>query len=207
MRIDLIRRPLKRRRGEIGMEAMLILPAAIVVILLARLIMEGMLIRQEVSVYTRAATASAAQAESALPQYCTADHDAFAARPASVTQTGTVFCRNRDAEQGLTTQRPFWDAVRQGAQPWRRILRDIEVDEEVKDMQGDGTGTTAFTGPAFLAQVGVMSTSAAALYPQQYLWTHEDEPLRSSYDPVIWDALREQGTWQLFPEVFPARDN
>lgn len=202
MRIDLFR----RRRGSLGMEAMMILPAAIVVILLARLILEGMLVRQEVAVFTRSATATAAQAESTLPIHCTADRDPFSERPA-VTQNALIACRERPAEGGLQTQRTFWEAIRNGANPWSRILRDIDVDEDLNDMQGDGRGASAFTSPAFLSGIGIMTTSGTALFPEGELWTHEDEPLRSSYDPVIWDALREQGTWRLFPEVFPARDN
>jgi len=202
MRIDLQR----RRRGEIGMEAMLILPVAVIVILLARLILEGMLVRQEVAVYTRSGTASAAAAESTLPLYCTSDRAPFSERPA-VSQTALVLCREREAEQGLTTQPEFWRAIRDGAQPFRRILRDVDQTDAVMDMAGDGRGTTVFTGPSFLAQIPLMTTGSTALFPQQSLWMHHDEPMRASYDPVMWDALREQGTYRLFPEVFPARDN
>lgn len=187
------------------MEAMLVLPVALVVILLARLILEGMLVRQEVAVFTRSATASAAAAESTAMQYCTADRAPFAERP-DVTQTATVQCRERDAEQGLETQATFWDAIRRGARPFARILRDVDQTDEVMDMEGDGDGSTTFASPQFLSRIGLMSTTGAALFPQGTLWTHEDEPMRSSYDPVIWNALREQGTWRLFPEVFPARD-
>ena len=202
MRID----PFRRRRGEIGMEAMLILPVAIIVILLARLILEAMLVRQEVAVFTRSGTAAAAVAESTLPIHCTSDRAPFTERPA-VTQTGQVGCQEREAEQGLTTQREFWPALRNGAQPFPRILRDVYQDDAVMDMQGDGDGTTAFTRPEFLARIATMTTDDRALFPQGTLWMHHDEPMRASYDPVMWDALREQGTWRLFPEVFPARDN
>lgn len=184
----------------------MVLPAAIIVILLARLIMEGMLVRQEVAVFTRSGTASAAQAESTLPTHCTADRAPFGERPA-VTQNALLACRERAAEGGLRTEPAFWDAIRDGARRWPRILRDIEIEENLNDMQGDGRGTTAFTSPSFLSGIGIMTTSGAALFPQGEVWTHADEPLRSSYDPVIWDALRERGTWRLFPEVFPARDD
>ena len=184
----------------------MILPVALIIILLARLVMEGMLIRQEVAVLVRSGTASAAQAESTLPVYCTADRDAFDRRPA-VTQTAAMTCRDRPAEGGLQTQPEFWEAIRRGAQPWRRILRDVDQTDRVMDMSGQGSGTTAFAGPDFLSRIGVLTTSSAALFPQGILWSHADEPMRSSYDPVLWDALREQGTWRLFPEVFPARDN
>ena len=71
---------------------------------------------------------------------------------------------------------------------------------------GDGTGTNSFIRPEFLSRISLMTTTGAALFPGMELWTHADEPLRSAHDPVLWDALREQGTWRLFPEVFPARD-
>lgn len=202
MRID----PFTRRRGEIGMEAMLVLPVALIVILLARLILEGMLVRQEVAVFTRASTAAAAEAESTMPQYCTADRAPFGERP-DVTQSAQVACREREAEGGLETQPAFWEAIRRGARPFARILRDVDQTEALMDMQGDGNGSTTFASPQFLSRIGVMTTAGAALFPQGTLWTHDDEPMRASYDPVIWDALREQGTWRLFPEVFPARDD
>jgi hypothetical protein len=201
MRIDLTR----TRRGEIAMEAMLILPVAIIIILLSQFILEGMLVRQEVGVYTRSGTAAAALAESILPIYCTSDRDPFSERPA-VTQFGLVICLERAAEGGLQTQREFWPAVRQGSNPYPRMMRDVYQDDRVMDMSGDGTGTSTFTRPRFLADIGLVNTTGQALFPQQTLWTHEDEPLKSSYDPVMWDALREQGTWRLFPNVFPARD-
>jgi hypothetical protein len=201
MSIDLTR----RRRGEIGMEAMLILPATIIIILLARLIMEGMLVRQEVGVFTRSGTAAAAEAESTLPIYCISDLAPFSERPA-VTQFAAVVCRERHAEQGLSTQPDFWDAIRQGAQPWDRYLRDINQTDHVMDMTGEGAGGSRFTGPAFLAQVPLMTTRDTALFPQGTLWPHHDDPFRAATDPVFWDALRERDTWKLFPEVFPSRD-
>jgi len=201
MRIDLA----ARRRGEIGIEAMLILPVVIILVLLSRFILEGMLVRQEVGVYTRSATAAAAAAESILPIYCTSDRDPFSERPA-VTQTALIVCQERAAEGGLTSQREFWPAVRQGSAPYPRMMRDVYQDDRVMDMAGDGSGTSTFTRPRFLADIGLLNTTGTALFPQLTLWTHEDEPLRSSYDPVLWDALREQGTWRLFPNVFPARD-
>jgi hypothetical protein len=189
MRIDLQ----KRRRGEIGIEAMLILPVAIVIVLLSRFILEGMLVRQEVGVYTRSGTAAAAQAESRLPIYCTSDRDPFSARPA-VDQTALMLCLERAAEGGLTSQPEFWPAVRQGSDPYPRMMRDVYQDDRVMDMAGDGFGTSTFARPRFLADAGMVNTSAAALFPQQTLWTHEDEPLKSSYDPVLWDALQEPGS-------------
>jgi hypothetical protein len=201
MRIDLTR----SRRGEIGMEAMLILPVAIIIVLLARLILEGMLVRQEVGVFTRSGTAAAAVAESTLPIFCTSDRDPFSERPA-VNQTAFIICQERRAEGGLQTQNAFWPAVRQGSNPYPRMMRDVYQDEDLMDYAGDGTGTTTFSRPEYLSRIGLMTTSGAALFPGMELWTHADEPLRSAHDPVLWDALREQGTWRLFPEVFPARE-
>ena len=202
MRIDLTR----SRRGELGMEALLILPVALVVILLARFVMEGMLIRQEVAVYTRSATAAAAQAESVLPIHCAADRDPFSERPA-VSQNALVLCREREAEQGLVTQPHFWPAIRQGAQTYPRMMRDVYQDDTVMDMQGDGAGSSAITRPAFLQRTGILTTSYSALFPQGEVWPHHDAPMQASYDPVLWDTLRERGTYRLFPNVFPARNN
>jgi hypothetical protein len=182
-----------RRRGEIGIEAMLILPVAIIIVLLSRFILEGMLVRQEVGVYTRSGTATAALAESILPIYCTSDRDPFSERPA-VDQMALMVCMERAAEGGLTSQREFWPAVRQGSDPYPRMMRDVYQDDPVMDMTGDGIGTSTFTRPRFLADIGLVNTTGQALFPQQTLWTHEDEPLRSSYDPVLWDALHEPGS-------------
>lgn len=201
MRID----PFRRRRGELSMEAMLVLPVVIVIILLARLILEGMLVRQEVAVFTRSSTASAALAESTFPLDCMSDRTPFSERPA-VTQAALVLCQERRAEQGLRSQREFWPAIRQGAQAWPRLLDDVYQSDTVMDMEGDGRGTTTFVSPNFLRQIGLMTTESYALFPQGEVWWHGDDPMRASYDPVIWQALRERNTWKLFPEVFPARD-
>ncbi len=103
MRIDLTR----RRKGEIGMEALMILPVTIILVLLSRLIMEGMLVRQEVAVFTRSGTAAAAEAESTLPIYCLGDLAPFSERPA-VNQNALMVCRERLAEQGITSEPDFW---------------------------------------------------------------------------------------------------
>ena len=201
MPIDL----LKRRRGSLSMEAVMLLPVALVMILLSRFVLEAMMNRQEVAVLVRGATATAAAADSPLPLYCDFDRAPFA-QPGSVTQSPTTECARRGAEQGLRSEPRFWEALRQGASPWSRILRDVDQTGAVMDMTGTGSATMAFTRPEFLRIQSPGASHSSYVAPTEVLWSHLEDSLRASYDPVFWQALREQGTWRLFPEVFPARD-
>lgn len=201
MRINLFH----RRRGSLGLEAVAIIPFAIMMILLSRFILEAMLTRHEVAVYTRGSTSSAAASKSTSPLDCTFDTTAFGAR-AGVTQSASVSCTTRDGERGLSSEQPFFDALRDGASAWTEILRDVDNGDPINDILGQGEGSMAFERPDFLSNRGTQGTEKAYLVPQDELWGHADDPWKAAHDPVIWDELSQQPTHELFPNVFPSRD-
>ncbi|WP_347313413.1 hypothetical protein [Defluviimonas sp. SAOS-178_SWC] len=202
MRIDLIR----RRRGSLSLEAVMIVPFAIVVMLTARYIVEGMLTRQEVAVFTRASTVSAAS--STLPRIvaCDADRTPFGAKP-GVSASASVSCSSYRAEQGLKREKPFFRALRDGARPWPQILRDVDRKEPVNDVKGSGSGRFLLSQPDFLRKQGAVTSRQTYLTPEPEFWDHGTKPYTAAHDPVIWQALRQRNTYKLFPNVFPSRYN
>lgn len=202
MRIDLFR----RRKGSLGLEAVAIVPFAIMMILLSRFILEAMLTRHEVAIYTRGSTASAAAAKSTSPASCGFDKTAFTSRP-GVTQSATISCKMQDGEAGLRKERPYFEALRDGASPWPEILRDVDKGDPINDILGNGNGNMAFDRPAFLEKRGSEESKQVYLLPQDELWDHNDEPWKAAHDPVNWDELSKKNTYKLFPRVFPSRNN
>ena len=182
----------------------MVIPVALIVILLARLVLEASLARQEVSVYTRMGTHTAAAAKSTGLTGCIADKDAFSGR-LEVTQTATLTCNQRDAERGLSQERPFWDAVERGAQAWRGILADVKPRGPVRDITGDGTGTLDLGGSDFLQRRDTVTSDYTFIAAQNIRWDHDERPLQRGHDQAIWKELRKRGTYRLFPEVFPSR--
>ena len=202
MRIDLLGR---RRRGSLAMEGLMILPVVMVAILLGRYVLEGAMTRQEVGVYTRGSTASAAAAETFGPADCMFDRTPFGERE-GVDLTTEVACTNRNSEAGLRSAPGFWDALEDGARPFGRhgdLLRDVHPGGPPADVAGRGQGSMQFLRPDFLAMQSGAATQAAHLRPGPELYTHRAAPLRAGHDPAIWQALRREGVWRLFPEVFP----
>ena len=201
MRIKLDR----RRRGSLSLEAVMLVPAAVIVILIARYIAEGMLTRQEVAIFTRASTVSAAT--SALPRLisCDADRSKFGAK-AGIRQSAGVTCSNHRAEGGLRRERPFFDALRDGARAWPRILRDVDQRRPVQDVKGAGTGTFLMEQPAFLQKQGAVTSKQSYLTPEMKFWDHQTRPYSNGHDRVIWQRLSQHGTARLYPNVFPARN-
>jgi hypothetical protein len=200
MRID---RLLRRRRGALSLEAVMLIPVAMIVLLTARYIAEGMVTRQEVAVYTRASTMNAAT--SALPRLvsCTADRSDIGQKP-GVTQTVSATCASYPAERGLRRERGFFDALREGARPSPRILQDILRNQRIEDVRGDGTGSFLMTKPDFLTQSGAVTSRQVYITPEMRFWDHRTQPYANGHDRAIWQELRQQGTHELFPRVFPA---
>lgn len=202
MRIDLSR----RRRASLSLEAVMIVPFAIVVMLTARYIVEGMLTRQEVAVFTRASTVSAATSTLPRTVSCDADRTPFS-RKSGVTASASVTCSNYRAEQGLRREKPFFRALRDGARAWPEILRDVDRKEPVNDVMGSGRGSFLLSQPDFLQKEGAVTSKQAYLTPEPEFWDYGTRPYTAAHDPVIWQALRQRDTYKLFPNVFPARNN
>lgn len=201
MRINLT----KRRRGSLALEAVAIVPFVVMVILLSRFILEATLTRHEVAVFTRGSVASAASAKSASPLSCTFDKAAFSGRT-GVTQSASVICTQRDGERGLSREKPFFRALRDGASAWADIVRDVEQTDPIHDMMGRGNGSLTFTRPDFLSQRGSPASAKVFLLPQDVLWDHEKSPWKEGHDQVIWQELDNGKTNKLFPNVFPSRN-
>lgn len=197
---------IKRRRGSVGVETVMVLPVALVVILLSRMILEASLNRQEIGVYTRASTITAAEAESTLAADCAFDQDAFQGR-VIVTQTPSVDCSRYRAEAGLQNAKPFWDTLEDAAKPvdWADFLRDVKPRDTLYDMRGAGDSTMTLTKPAFLAQQSPVTSEQTYLTPQGELWGHDIAQFAKGHDAVIWDELSRENTHLLFPNVFPSR--
>lgn len=201
MRIDLT----LRRRGSLSLEAVMLIPVAIIIILASRYIVEGMLTRQEVAVFARASTVSAAS--STLPRFmsCDADRSKFGAK-AGISQTASVTCSNHRAEGGLKQERPFFDALRDGARPWPQILRDVDQRKTIQDVKGSGDGSFLMTKPAFLQKEGAVMSKQAYLTPEMKFWDHRTKPYSAGHDRAIWQTLSQRNTSRLFPNLFPARN-
>ena len=179
------------------------MPVALVIILATRYIAEGMLTRQEVAVYTRSSTISAAAATGVSVGSCTADRTAIAAK-SGISQTVDATCARYRAEKGLSREKPFFRALKDGARPWPRIIRDVEIKRPIQDVKGSGTGTFLMDKPDFLTAQGAVTSKQAFLIPEMKFWDHGTKPFRAGHDKVIWQALRQYGTYRLFPKVFPS---
>ena len=193
-----------RRRASLSLESAMIVPVALVMILLGRFILEASLARQEVAVFTRMGTHTAAAVKSTSAAACVSDEAAFSGR-VEVTQTATITCNQRRAERGLSAERPFWEAVERGAAPWRAILRDVKPNGQVYDITGDGSGKTDLGGSAFLQRRQTIESDYTFIAAQDIRWTHDETPMQQGHDKVIWQELRKRGTHRLFPNVFPSR--
>jgi hypothetical protein len=208
MPIEAIKQSTRRtRRGSLGLEVVLIIPFAVMFILLGRFVLEAVLTRHEVAVFTRGSAVRAAQAaeETLLWLACTHDREPFTSR-AGISQSVKVDCRLRDGERGLQRERPFFRTMRNAAGAWPDILRDVDPGGPIRDVLSEGTGSMQFDRPPFLATRGSQDTEQRFMLPQDDVWDHGESPWSAGYDPVIWDELSRHGTYRLFPNLFPARD-
>ncbi len=193
-----------KRRGSLSLESAMIVPVAVAMILMGRFVLEASLARQEVSVYTRMGTHTAAAAKSTSASACISDVAAFTGRT-DITQTATISCNHRNAERGLSAERPFWDAVERGAAPWRAILADVKPSGPVYDITGDGAGTTDLGGTQFLEAQDTVTSDYTFIAAQDIRWDHDEQRMAEGHDKAIWKELRRRGTHRLFPNVFPSR--
>jgi len=190
------------RRGSVTIEGLMVLPVAVVVILLGRLVLEASLHRQETAVYARGSATSAAIV--ARTSACRFEDEAFEGR-ASVEQTGSARCTRRDAERELSREEPIWDALEDAANPWDEILRDVRPTTGPRDMIATAEFTLTMTAPAFLADQAPTLAEERHLAPERRYWGHREDDYAEGHDRVIWEELCREATWQLFPNVFPSR--
>ncbi len=210
---------LRSRRGSIGLEAVMIVPVAVMMILVARFVSEAMVSRQETAVYIRAATVNAAAvaggytgglATAQMVRNCRSDRAPFSDQ-ADVSQGQFAYCLWRNAEEGVTERNRFWRRVEEGARPWPDIIRDYKPanpSRSERDVTGRIQSTMQFQRPDFLQRQGGTAVQHQYLVPTTRVWDHKKRPLKQASDRVIYRELRSNGkTHKLFPNVFPSRNN
>lgn len=192
---------MRTRRGSVTIEALMLVPVAIVMILMARAVLEGSLNRQETAVFARGSTIAAAAARSAF-RSCDFEREQFGDL-ADVEQTATVRCSRRGAEGGLSDEQPMWDEVEDGARAWDDILRDVKPRRGPRDVVATAEVTLTLETPAFLNEQNAATSAQRHIAPDRVLWTHSERGYDAAHSGVIWDELCRSGTYRLFPNVFP----
>ena len=193
---------MRTRRGSVTIEALMVLPVAIVMILLARMVLEMSLNRQEVAVFARGSAITAAMSEDHRRQRCDFERSHFDGR-VSVEQEEGVSCSNPDSETHLSREERMWDAVEDGAQPWPDILRDVRPTASPRDVIADASSDMTMTSPAFLSDQDASRSEQVYVAARDLLWDHDEENMAEAHDAVIWEELCLEATYQLFPNVFP----
>jgi hypothetical protein len=191
------------RRGSVHMEAVMVIPIVLVMILLGRYIYEASINRQETAIFARGATVAAAAARSTFIA-CDFERDQFIDLT-EVGQAAQVRCRRQNAESGLSRERPIWDEVEDGAAAWRTILRDVKPSRSPSDIVGTADVTLTITNSNLLAEQDDLQSRQRYLAPERTLWSHDERQFQHGHDRVIWDEIcRGRGaTYALFPNVFP----
>lgn len=189
------------RRGSVTIEAAMIIPVAIIVILLGRFVLESSLNRQETAVFARGSAISAAIDRSFFNS-CDFERVYFDDHE-DVDQSARVDCSHRDAEGGLSRERPMWDEVEDGAAPWDEILRDVKPRRSPRDIVARAKVNLTVTGNAFFDANATAGSEQSYLAPDQELWSHKEQGYDAAHSAVIWDELCKSGTYWLFPNVFP----
>lgn len=191
----------KRRKGSLAIEAVMIIPLALIIVFLARFVMEGMLTRHEVAVYARGSAINVAYSTVTVAG-CTHDSGGFVTG-AGVNRTGSANCKTVDAERGLQSESPVFEALRQGASAWTGLADHMDDGSRTEDVVATATGSMSFDNPPFLASAGQNDTEQVFKHPQNDLWA-DDERWRTGHDQVIWRELQRGPVHDLFPNVFPS---
>ena len=189
------------RRGSVTIEAAMIIPVAIIVILLGRFVLESSLNRQETAVFARGSAISAAVDQS-LFNSCDFERSYFDDHE-DVDQSASVDCSRQDAEGGLSGESPMWDEVEDGAAPWDEILRDVKPRRSPRDIVARAEVNLTVTGNAFFDENATAGSEQSYLAPEKVLWSHKERGYDAAHSAVIWDELCKSGTYWLFPNVFP----
>lgn len=207
---------LRSRRGSIGLEAVMIVPVAIMMIFVARFVTEAMVSRQETAVYIRASTVNSAalaggytggMATVQMLRGCRSDKEPFTDK-AEVSQGSLAFCYWRNAEEGVPNNMRFWRRAEEGVRPWSKLIRDYKPSnpgQSERDVVGRIQSSMQFQRPDFLQRQGSGTVQHQYLSPTTQVWDHKKRPLKQASDRVIYQELRRNGkTHKLFPNVFPS---
>lgn len=191
----------------------MIVPALLMMIYVARFVMEAMITQQETAVYMRSSTVNAAVSASSyngifgklkITQGCKANKEPFNDQP-QLAQSIKVSCFEQDAESGVPGQLKFWNRAEDGATPWKALLRDVKPTQQMQDVRGTVLSSTMqFQRPAFLQRQGAGQSGHTYLAPKIQVWDHKKRPLKQATDRVIYEELRKKDTHKLFPNVFPS---
>lgn len=193
----------------------MIVPAAIMMIFVARFVMEAMITRQETAVYIRSSSVSAAAASASYEGYlatanmlrsCKADKDPFSDQP-QLTQQVQALCLWRNAEQGVPSNQRFWQRSWDGAKAWQNLIRDVKprsLQNAERDVHGRVLSSMQFQRPDFLQRQGRGVVAHEYLVPTSKVWDHKKRPFKQASDKVIFQELKRKPTYKLFPNVFPS---
>ncbi len=204
----------RNRRGSIGLEAIMLVPVATMMIFVARYVSEATVSRQEIAVHLRSATENAAgasaafvgqRARPAVMANCRADKTAFFDN-ANVAQSGQASCVLHYAERDVPRKDRFWVRADDGAQPWPAINRDFAPIIHIYDVKSKViNGSMRFRGSNFLQRQGEVEIFHQYITPRMNVWDHKKAPLKKASDPQIWKELKRRPTYKLFPNVFPGK--
>ena len=184
------------------MEAAMVIPIVVVMILLGRFVLEASISRQETAVFARGSTVAAAAARSTFLS-CDFERGQFTDF-AEVDQVAQVRCRRQDGERGLSREQPMWDEVEDGASAWDEILRDVKPSRSPNDIIATARVSISIERPAFLEQQDRVRASQSHVAPERVIWNHDERQFRHAHDEVIWDEIcKKAATYALFPNVFP----
>ena len=213
IRTDILTR---RRRGSLALEAIMVLPVVIILVLLASFILEGMLARHETAVHSRNTAARVAMVAPAslgtvtLGTACLANPNEAGPRD-NVSRSIYATCKWRDAEAGMKKRQPFFDMLdrsARGAPYLHTYLSQLDTWDEVKDLEVTGRGGMSFDKPAFLTNQGATSHRQIQLRGRSDIWTYggiSDAEWQWGHDRAIWEKLEGGRSYYFIrtPLFFP----
>lgn len=187
------------RSGAVSLEAILILPALVGFVLMARVVSESLLLRADTSSDLRQAVVSDAETS-----VCMRTTVGTVSRE-DVDREASVFCWRQD-EESVTRQEPaFRKAMQNIARPTGYLLDDVGRDMLSDVVLASASGEAAFEGGYFLHQRDDMRTKQRRAWPESDTWMELDQPWRDGLDPTLYRELSRYGSAiELFPRVFPA---
>lgn len=196
----LLRRIGEDERGMVSVEALFVSILLLVPLVVALFLHQISDARSGLVIATR--TAAMNEATNAT---CGTSMDPFS-RMGAIVGGPRVVCGERDEESEMAEQRKFWTVMDRAARPFPELLRDVKPEGATMGVYAQGHVSVR---PLKLGQGGFGEPSRIRAETQNFVpsgdfWRHHDEPWKAAYDPILWETLRQQGTWQLFPNVFPA---
>lgn len=207
----------RNRRGSLALEAIMVIPVMIVMILLTKFILEAMLTRHETAVYTRGSLVRAAEMTGTsqgsrilLNGKCRHDKSDISKRHGIVRQVNSL-CNWRLGEKALPEQRRLGTEIRNAAN-YDDILKSFHFRQHPNDIVAQGWGSVQFTTPPFLSSTSGDRTGNRQVRPTSDFWSYENHSKwANGHDKAMWHELRHplgsglSGPRALFPHVFPSK--